>query len=98
MAKGYTQKIADRVAQFLDESHNITDDDNEERGEWREFMKDLPEHAFEKEHAEVIFFVGCVSSFYPMAQKIPVNMARILEHAELILPFWEGRNGVADFP
>ena len=98
VGEGLYPKIADRVAQFLDESHNITDDDNEERGEWREFMKDLPEHAFEKEHAEVIFFVGCVSSFYPMAQKIPVNMARILEHAGVDFTILGGAEWCCGFP
>ena len=79
VGEGFYPKVADRLAKTLDREHNISDDDNEERGEWQELIKNLPEHAFEKEHAEVIFFVGCVASFFPMVQKIPVNMALIME-------------------
>jgi len=98
VGEGLYPKIADRVAGFLEESHNISDDDNEERGEWREYLRDLPEHAFEKEHAEVIFFVGCVASFFPMAQKIPVNMARIMEKAEVDFTILGGEEWCCGFP
>ncbi len=98
VGEGLYPKIADRVVEFLDENHNISDDDNEERGEWRDYLKDLPEHAFEKERADVIFFVGCVASFYPMAQKIPVNMARIMEKAEIDFTILGGEEWCCGFP
>ena len=47
VGEGLYPKIADRVAKFLDEKHNISDDDNEERGEWQELIKGLPEQALE---------------------------------------------------
>ena len=96
--EGLYPKIADRVAGFLDETHNISNLDNEERAEWREFIMDLPEGAFEKEHAEVIFFVGCVASFSPMAQEIPINMARILERAEVDFTILGGEEWCCGFP
>jgi heterodisulfide reductase subunit D len=96
--EGIYPKIADRVAGYVEENHNISNDDNEERGEWRDLFKDLPEHAFEKEHAEVIYFVGCVSSFFPMAQKIPVNMARIMERAGVDFTILGGEEWCCGFP
>jgi heterodisulfide reductase subunit D len=98
VGEGLYPKIADRVAAFLEEEHNISDDANAERGEWRELLKDLPEDAFEKEHADVIFFVGCVASFFPMAQKIPANMVRIMEKGGVDFTILGGEEWCCGFP
>lgn len=82
----------------IEQGHNISDDDNEERGEWQEFIKDLPEKAFERERAEVIFFVGCVASFFPMAQKIPVKMSQILQRADVDFTILGGEEWCCGFP
>jgi heterodisulfide reductase subunit D len=96
--EGIYPKIADRLASFLEKQHNISDDDNEERGEWQEMIKDLPESAFEKQKAEVLFFVGCVASFFPMAQKIPANMAKIMNKAEVDFAILGGEEWCCGFP
>jgi heterodisulfide reductase subunit D len=98
VGEGFYPKIADRLARTLDQYRNITDDDNEERGEWQELINDLPEHAFEKDRAEVIFFVGCVASFFPMAQKIPVNMSKIMERAGIDFTILGGEEWCCGFP
>ena len=98
VGEGIYPKIAAQLAKTLDRVHNISDDDNEERGEWRELIKDLPENAFEKEHAEVIFFVGCVASFFPMVQKIPVNMSHIMERAGVDFTILGGEEWCCGFP
>jgi heterodisulfide reductase subunit D len=96
--KGIYPRVADHLAKALDRTHNISDDDNEERGEWQELIKDLPEKAFEKDRAEVIFFVGCVASFFPMVQRIPVNMSRIMERAEVDFTILGGEEWCCGFP
>jgi heterodisulfide reductase subunit D len=96
--QGLYPKIADRVAKSLEEHHNITDEDNEERGEWRELLKGIPEDAFEKDRAEVVYFVGCVASFFPMAQKIPVNMARIMERSGMDFTILAGEEWCCGYP
>ena len=96
--EGLYPKIADRLAGFLKEEHNISDDDNEERGEWQDFIKDLPERAYEKEKAEVIFFVGCVASFFPMAQKIPANMSKVMAKADIDFAIMGGEEWCCGFP
>ncbi|MFH1242972.1 MAG: (Fe-S)-binding protein [Pseudomonadota bacterium] len=98
VGEGLYPKIADRVARFLEESHNISDEENAERGEWQELIKGMPEHALEKEHANVVFFVGCVASFFPMAQNIPANMARIMEQAKLDFTILGGEEWCCGFP
>lgn len=81
VGEGFYPKITDRLVKTLEGTKNISDDDQDERAEWQELIKNLPEENFEKEKAEVLFFVGCVASFFPMVQKIPANMAVIMKKA-----------------
>lgn len=74
---GKIEMIRDNLAG----SRNVFDEDNGERADWVEDMRDPPEHSFLKDKAEVVFFTGCVSAFFPMAQKIPMALAEILEAA-----------------
>ena len=98
VGEGLYPEIADRLARNLRENRNISDDDNAERGEWQELFQDMPEDAFEKEHADIIYFVGCVASFYPMAQKIPVNMVKIMDKAEMDFTVLGGEEWCCGFP
>jgi len=84
--------------QSLVVNHNISDEDNIERGDWRDDIKELPDHMYEKERAEVIYFVGCVSSFFPMVQSIPQNMVRILETADVDFTILAGEEWCCGFP
>jgi heterodisulfide reductase subunit D len=98
VGEGFYPKIADRLVKTLEGTHNISDDDNEDRAEWMELIKDLPEDAFEKDSAEIVFFVGCVASFFPMVQKIPANMARIMQQAGLDFSILGGDEWCCGFP
>lgn len=81
-SKVYPKKN-DMIQSNLDESHNVFDEDNEERADWVEDMPDAPDHGFQKDTARVVYFTGCVSSYFPMAQKIPMALARIFEQANV---------------
>ncbi|MBW1921663.1 MAG: (Fe-S)-binding protein [Deltaproteobacteria bacterium] len=96
--EGFYPKIIDRLVRTLEGSRNISDDDNEDRAEWLELIKDFPEDAFEKEHAEILFFVGCVASFFPMVQRIPANMAKILQNAGVDFTILGGDEWCCGFP
>ncbi|GAF79043.1 unnamed protein product, partial [marine sediment metagenome] len=63
----------------LEESHNVFGEDNEERAEWVEDMRDAPEHGYIKEQAEVVYFTGCVAAYFPLAQKIPIALVEIMD-------------------
>lgn len=86
------------VVEALDSCHNISGEDNEERGEWRDLVKELPPHAFEKERAETVYFVGCVASFFPMVQGIPAALSRILEASGVDFAILGGREWCCGFP
>ena len=95
---GFYPKIADRLARTLEKSHNISDEDQEDRAEWQELVKELPQEAFEKKKAEVVFFVGCVASFFPLVQKIPANMAKIMKKAGVDFTILGGDEWCCGFP
>jgi heterodisulfide reductase subunit D len=98
VSEGLYPKIADRLAKSIEESHNISDEDNEERSDWREFLDGVSEDRLDRDRAEVIYFVGCVSSFYPMAQGIPVNMARIMEQGGVDFTILGGEEWCCGYP
>jgi len=77
-SNAYPKKI-DMIKNNLAKSRNVFDEDNEERADWVDDMRDAPDHGFIKDSAEVVYFTGCVSSFFPMAQKIPMALAETLE-------------------
>ena len=52
----------------------------------------------EKDRAEIVYFVGCVASFLPMAQKIPADLATIMYHAGLDFTILGGDEWCCGFP
>ena len=78
----YPGKI-DMIRENLDESHNVFGEDNEERAEWVEDIPDAPDHRYIRDRAELVYFTGCVSSFFPLAQQIPVALVKILDAARI---------------
>ncbi|NLD37007.1 MAG: (Fe-S)-binding protein [Desulfatiglans sp.] len=62
-------------------SHNVFNEDNSERAEWVSDLDDPPEHGHIKEKADVVYFTGCVSSYFPMAQQIPMSLVSIFNAA-----------------
>jgi heterodisulfide reductase subunit D len=79
-SEAYPGKI-DMIRENLNESHNVFGEDNEERADWVEDMPDAPDHGYVKEQADVVYFTGCVSSFFPLAQRIPMAVANIFDAA-----------------
>lgn len=74
-------KKNEMIRSNLLDSHNIFDEDNDERADWVENLREAPAHAYQKETAEIVYFTGCVSAYFPMAQKIPMALSRILDSA-----------------
>ncbi|MGA8832913.1 MAG: (Fe-S)-binding protein [Desulfomonilaceae bacterium] len=91
-------KIFEKLSETLNEYHNISEDDNEDRAEWQEYLKDVPGEFLEKDHADIVYFVGCVASFFPMAQKIPADFATIMYHTGLDFTILGGDEWCCGFP
>ncbi|MDH4207482.1 MAG: (Fe-S)-binding protein [Anaerolineae bacterium] len=62
-------------------THNISADDNSQRLMWSENLERVPEGLERGAGAQTLYFVGCVSSFFPMTYVIPQAFVQILEQA-----------------
>jgi heterodisulfide reductase subunit D len=78
----YPKKV-DMIRENVAGSHNVFDEDNEERGDWVDDLRDPPEHGYVKERAQVVYFTGCVAAYFPMAQQIPRALSTVFEAAEV---------------
>jgi heterodisulfide reductase subunit D len=77
-------------------SHNMAGEKNESRLMW---SANLPGGApQQKRTAEVLWYVGCVSSFYPMAYKIPQAMVQILGRSNVDFTLLGGTEWCCGFP
>lgn len=78
----YPQKV-DMIGENIAESHNVFNEDNEERAEWVEDIPAAPDHGYIKAKADVVYFTGCVAAYFPMAQAIPMALVEILDVARV---------------
>lgn len=88
----------DLAREAVAEEGNVFNFPNEDRALWAEFMDDLPEDLLAKERADVLYFVGCVSSFSPAVQEIPQAFLRVLLKAGLDVAVLAGRERCCGFP
>jgi heterodisulfide reductase subunit D len=76
--KAYPSKI-DMIRTNLAKSRNVFGEDNSERAEWVEDMRKPPADRYLRPQAAVVYITGCVSAYFPLAQKIPVALAEIMD-------------------
>ena len=76
--KAYPSKI-DMIRANLAKSRNVFGEDNSERGEWVADMRKPPADLYVRPRAEVVYITGCVSAYFPLAQKIPIALAEIMD-------------------
>ena len=76
--KAYPSKI-DMIRTNLAKSRNVFGEDNAERGEWVEDMRKPPADRYVRPRAEVVYVTGCVSAYFPLAQKIPIALVEIMD-------------------
>ncbi len=64
--------------------HNISGDDNKTRQIWSQNLAHIPRGVKPRRRkAEVLYFIGCVSSFYPRVYSIPQAFVQIMEQADV---------------
>ena len=79
LAKGL--RALSMLRERLETYHNISGDDNSGRLIWSTNLAHVPEGLDRKKGAEVIYYVGCVSSLFPMTYGIPQSFVTVLERA-----------------
>jgi heterodisulfide reductase subunit D len=78
--------------------HNISGDENENRLIWAENLEHRPEGLEGSKGAEVVYFVGCVSAFYPQAYSIPQSLVQVLDKAEVSFTTMGGQEWCCGYP
>ncbi len=62
---------------------NIYGYQNDERAGWVEYLDAAPADLYRRDQAEVVYFVGCASSFSPRVQRIAEAFVRVLDAARV---------------
>jgi len=81
LEKGHFPKKLALMRGGIKETGNVANYPNSERASWADFVPDAPEDLFQKEKADVVYFVGCMSSFSPAISSIPESFAQLLSKA-----------------
>jgi len=83
VARGRAPEGLAAMRKAIAETGNIYGYPNDERAGWAEYMDDAPADLYRRERAEVVYFVGCSSSFSPRVQHLAEAFARILTAAQV---------------
>lgn len=82
-----------RIAQY----RNISAEANEGRLIWTDNLL-TPPAGLGKERAEVAYFVGCVSSFFPRSYKVPQSLVQIFDRAGVDYALLGGTEWCCGYP
>jgi len=81
-SRAYPKKV-DLIGTNIAKSRNVFNENNEERADWVEDLREPPAHGHVKDRGEVVYFTGCVAAYFPMAQRIPIALVEVLEKAKV---------------
>jgi len=96
--QGVYPEPLDTLREVVTTHYNISGDSNEERLIWSQNLDRVPEGVGGKEQAEVVYFVGCVSSFYPQSYSVPQSMVEVLDRAGVDFMVLGGEEWCCGFP
>jgi heterodisulfide reductase subunit D len=96
--QGVYPETFDHLRETVTTHYNISGDANDNRLIWSENLLEVPEGVGSKEQAEVVYFVGCVASFYPRSYSVPQSMVEIFERAEVDFLTLGGEEWCCGFP
>jgi heterodisulfide reductase subunit D len=89
----------DHLRETITTHYNLSGDPNEDRLIWSENLPQVPEGVSGgKTQAEVVYFVGCVSSFYPQSYSVPQSMVEVLDRAGVDFMALGGEEWCCGFP
>jgi heterodisulfide reductase subunit D len=85
--------LDERIEQY----RNISAEENEGRLVWSDNLPQPPS-GLGKERAETIYFVGCVSSFFPRSYNIPQSLVQIFDRAGVDYALLGGAEWCCGYP
>ena len=93
--KGLEPESMKAITKVIGESHNTASKVNDQRANWAKKLR-FPVKV--NERAEVVYFVGCVTSFYPMVQDIARSFSQILQAADVDFSLIGGDEWCCGYP
>jgi heterodisulfide reductase subunit D len=96
--KGVYPQVMTQLAETLKRVHNIIGEPNEDRPSWTQALGEVPKDMFQREKAKVVYFVGCVASYFPMTKRIPQSFVQILDKAGVDFTILGGEEWCCGFP
>ncbi len=94
---GFRIEGLEGLTKAVEETQNIAARPNDRRADWANRLK-LPQMPEAKRRADVVYFVGCLSSFFPMSQPAARAFAQILDRAEIDFAIVGGDEWCCGFP
>lgn len=98
VAQGAYPATFDHLREMVTTRYNLSGDPNEDRLIWSQNLPQVPEGVGGKEQAEVVYFVGCVSSFYPQSYSVPQSIVEVLDRAGVDFMVLGGEEWCCGFP
>jgi heterodisulfide reductase subunit D len=96
--KGNYPQSMDQLAETLKRVHNIIGEPSEDRAAWVQALGEPPKDMFQRERAKVVYFTGCVASYFPMTKRIPQSFVQILGKAGVDFTLLGGEEWCCGFP
>src|SRR3990172_8912643 len=96
--KGEVPPILNQMLETLNRVHNIVGEPNEDRAMWVEALGEVPKNLYQKERSKIVYFVGCVASYFPMTKRIPQSFVQILDKAGIDFTLLGGEEWCCGFP
>jgi heterodisulfide reductase subunit D len=96
--KGNYPQSMDQLAETLKRVHNIIGEPSEDRAAWVQALGEAPKDMFQRERAKVVYFTGCVASYFPMTKRIPQSFAQILDRGGVDFTLLGGEEWCCGFP
>ena len=95
--KGFEPESLKALTAGIGQTHNLASKPNDQRANWVKRLN-LPYELEKRQGAKIVYFVGCVTAFYPMVQDIARSFARILEAAGVDFTILGGEEWCCGYP
>jgi len=96
--QGQYPALFDTLRDTVTERHNISGDENAQRMIWSENLEQPSDDLVGRASAEMVYFAGCVASFYPAVYGVPQAFASILRRAGTDFAMLGGDEWCCGFP
>jgi heterodisulfide reductase subunit D len=87
-----------RLGQMIAEHHNISGEDNTGRLIWADNLPEKPSGSEPRDTADVVYFIGCVGSFFPRSYRLPQTMVQLLDRAGVDYAVLGGEEWCCGYP